>query len=98
MKAHALLVTLLGLALSFAAAAVAGCAAHNVVGEVEVPDGGGNGTGGGMPPGPACKPAAATETTCSGAGDDDCDGFVDCLDSDCEGKSCGNGLTCMAGA
>jgi hypothetical protein len=38
------------------------------------------------------------ETNCSGGGDDDCDGFADCLDSECEGRSCGNNLSCLAGA
>lgn len=54
------------------------------------------GTGGG----PACMAAASTETNCSDGSDDDCDGYTDCLDSDCEGKSCGMGagLTCTAGA
>jgi hypothetical protein len=96
MKPHALRVTFLGLAVAVIAAL--GCGAHNVIGEV--PDGGGAGTGGsgGMPPGPTCTPVAISETTCSGGVDDDCDGFVDCLDSDCEGQACGNGLTCMGGA
>jgi hypothetical protein len=32
--------------------------------------------------------------------DDDCDGYEDCLDSDCDGKSCGSGsgFTCTGGA
>jgi len=30
--------------------------------------------------------------------DEDCDGFVDCLDPECEGKSCGDNLSCLAGA
>jgi len=43
-------------------------------------------------------PSADRETTCSGGADEDCDGFVDCLDPECEGKSCGNNLSCLAGA
>ena len=95
MKRHAPPVTL---CLAFAVSVVAGgCSAHNVVGEVG--DGGAAGTGGGaMTPGPTCKPIATTETACSGGVDDDCDGFVDCLDSECDGKPCGNGLTCTGGA
>ena len=80
--------------------ALAGCGAHNVVGEV--PDGGGTGSAGqggsSGPPGPMCKAAATTEATCSGGVDDDCDGFIDCLDSECDGKPCGDGLTCSGGA
>jgi len=55
-------------------------------------------TSGGMSTGPACTPAAATESQCSDGKDSDCDGFVDCLDTDCDGKACGNGLSCLAGA
>ena len=50
------------------------------------------------PTGPTCTPVAATETTCSGGVDDDCDGYVDCLDTDCDGQPCGDGLTCSGGA
>ncbi len=80
-----------------------GCSAHNVIGQV--PDGGGAGasgaagtTGAAGASGPMCKAVATTETTCSGGVDDDCDGFVDCLDSECDGKPCGDGLTCAGGA
>jgi hypothetical protein len=84
--------------------ALGGCSAHNVIGQV--PDGGGGGGSAGaggmmmtmMMPGPTCTPTATTETTCSGGTDEDCDGFVDCLDSDCDGKPCGAGLTCSGGA
>ncbi len=40
------------------------------------------------------------ELACSDKSDDDCDGYVDCLDTDCDGQSCGSGggLTCTAGA
>jgi hypothetical protein len=50
--------------------------------------------------GPACIPAGAAETSCTDAVDDDCDGYVDCLDSECEGQTCGAGgaLMCTAGA
>ena len=48
--------------------------------------------------GPACTPASDSETNCSDGADDDCDGFIDCLDSDCEGKACGDSVTCLAGA
>jgi hypothetical protein len=74
-----------------AALALGGCGANNVVGSVT----GSAGTGGG---GPMCKATATSESTCSGGVDDDCDGFVDCLDSECDGQACGDGLTCSGGA
>jgi len=83
-------------AVVLASVGLAACSAHNVVGEVA--DGGPSGSGGATaPPGPTCHPVAATET-CAGGVDDDCDGFTDCLDSECDGKSCGDGLTCTGGA
>jgi hypothetical protein len=50
--------------------------------------------------GATCTPSGSTEAHCSDGKDDDCDGYVDCLDSDCEGKTCGtaSGLTCTSGA
>jgi hypothetical protein len=49
--------------------------------------------------GPPCVPTATAEATCSGGGDDDCDGYVDCLDPDCNAQSCGGGdLACTGGA
>lgn len=47
-----------------------------------------------------CTPRGATESSCSDSADDDCDGFVDCLDPDCEAQSCGSGspFQCTAGA
>ncbi|HVU04174.1 MAG TPA: hypothetical protein VHE30_20595 [Polyangiaceae bacterium] len=72
--------------------------------------GSGNGSGGsagasgsgnpGAGGGPACMASAATETSCSDGKDDDCDGYPDCLDSDCQGQACGSGagLTCTGGA
>lgn len=52
------------------------------------------------PDAPACTPRAATELSCSDNVDDDCDGFADCLDPDCEARSCGagGGLLCTSGA
>jgi hypothetical protein len=42
-----------------------------------------------------CPGGAATETSCSDAIDNDCDGKIDCADTDCNGQSCGpNGRTC----
>jgi hypothetical protein len=67
---------------------LAGCGAHNVIGDVD----------GGGPAGPMCTPVATSETSCSGGVDDDCDGFIDCLDTDCDGQPCGAGLTCSGGA
>ena len=77
-------------------AAPAGCGSHNVIGEVA--DGGAPETAGPAGPMSMCTPVAATETACSGGVDDDCDGFIDCLDSECDGQPCGNGFTCSAGA
>ena len=79
---------------ALAALLLAGCGANNVVGQVD----GGGGTGAGGAPGPRCMSVAASENTCSGGADDDCDGFVDCLDTDCDGQRCGDGLTCSGGA
>src|ERR1051325_5313001 len=60
---------------------------------------GGGGTGGSTNNPAGCTPAAATEMTCSDGRDDDCDGRIDCMDTDCEGKSCGGaGMACTAGA
>jgi hypothetical protein len=57
--------------------------------------GGSAGSGGSGP----CVPSGATEATCSDDVDDDCDGFADCLDPDCNGLACGgDGLTCISGA
>jgi len=60
--------------------------------------GGSNPSGGSKPGGADCKASGTTETQCTDGKDDDCDGFVDCLDTDCDGKSCGDGLSCLAGA
>ncbi|HEV8549563.1 MAG TPA: hypothetical protein VGQ57_11060 [Polyangiaceae bacterium] len=49
-------------------------------------------------PGPTCVAEAASESTCAGGVDEDCDGFIDCLDSECDGQPCGDGLTCAGGA
>jgi hypothetical protein len=50
--------------------------------------------------GDVCEPAARTESACSDGADDDCDGYVDCLDDECDGRSCGSGdgYACLAGA
>src|SRR5688572_15288234 len=52
----------------------------------------------GLDAGPMCMPRSASEATCSDGVDEDCDGFVDCLDSQCDGQPCAGGLTCTAGA
>jgi hypothetical protein len=55
---------------------------------------------GGPPPEqvPTCTPSAAAELSCSDGRDDDCDGYVDCLDSECGGQTCADdGSTCVAG-
>lgn len=46
-----------------------------------------------------CEPSSDSESECSDGFDNDCDGVVDCLDSDCEGVACGGreGLSCLAG-
>lgn len=56
------------------------------------------GNGPGPKPDPNCKASDTTEAQCIDGKDDDCDGFVDCLDTDCDGQSCGDGLSCLAGA
>jgi hypothetical protein len=49
--------------------------------------------------GPPCVASGTAETSCTDGADDDCDGYPDCLDSECETQSCGeNGLMCTAGA
>jgi hypothetical protein len=46
-----------------------------------------------------CTPASDSESVCGDGRDDDCDGFADCRDPDCDKKSCGAAeLTCTAGA
>jgi len=57
--------------------------------------------GSGQMTGPTCKASGASEANCSDGKDDDCDGFPDCLDPDCESKSCGaadSGRSCLSGA
>lgn len=45
-----------------------------------------------------CKPTSKSETVCGDTVDQDCDGFIDCLDPDCDDQSCGAGnLACHAG-
>src|SRR5260221_6424745 len=49
--------------------------------------------------GPACSASGTSETKCSDGADDDCDGYPDCLDPDCDGKACGSGTgwSCAGG-
>ena len=47
---------------------------------------GGGGATSKPPTGPTCTPVATTEATCSGGVDDDCDGYPDCLDTECDGQ------------
>jgi hypothetical protein len=42
---------------------------------------------------PTCSPTSTTEVSCADGVDDDCDGLVDCEDTDCSGKPCGDGCT-----
>lgn len=49
-----------------------------------------------------CGAAASTETSCTGGADDDCDGLVDCADSDCSANAacvstCDNDGLCESG-
>src|SRR5688572_6237538 len=80
-----------------------GCSTSNVIAEDDGGAGSGSdsdGTGGGLPDLPDCEPQGDAETNCMDDVDDDCDGFVDCLDSECGGQQCSSdaSLTCMAGA
>jgi len=48
-----------------------------------------------------CVPRGTVETSCGDHADDDCDTFIDCLDPDCDTRSCDPGrpdVTCTAGA
>lgn len=46
-----------------------------------------------------CEQIGTNETECGDGVDNDCDGAVDCADSDCEGISCGeNGMICASGS
>lgn len=44
-----------------------------------------------------CVPSETQEVTCDDRIDNDFDGLIDCLDPQCEGRSCGDGR-CVAGA
>ena len=46
-----------------------------------------------------CMASGATESKCDDGTDDDCDGYTDCLDPDCDTKACGSsGSSCTGGA
>src|SRR5687767_12922029 len=70
------------------------CGARHDIGSVPAAppagaNGGGGAGGGGGPrpdPGPMCMPQTMAEMTCSGGTDEDCDGFIDCLDTECDGQ------------
>lgn len=65
------------------------------------PGTGNSGSGASAGAGSQCKASGSSETECSDGKDDDCDGFPDCLDPDCEGNSCGDSASersCLAGA
>jgi hypothetical protein len=42
--------------------------------------------------------SSVPDERCDNLGDDDGDGLVNCADPDCDGRSCGQGVTCTAGA
>jgi hypothetical protein len=46
---------------------------------------------------PTCVKTADTEANCGDGRDDDCDGRVDCIDEDCQGKACEDGDACTTG-
>ncbi len=50
--------------------------------------------------GEVCEATTQVEQACSNGVDEDCDGFTDCLDNECDGQQCGtgDGFTCLAGA
>jgi hypothetical protein len=76
-------------ALTFLVVAAAGLVACNSSSEVFM------GTGNHPP---VCDKKSATELSCTDGVDDDCDGYPDCRDTECEGQPCGNGASCTAGA
>ena len=45
----------------------------------------------------SCTPTSSTEVSCNDGVDDDCDGKIDCLDTDCEAKPCEDGDKCTEG-
>lgn len=45
----------------------------------------------------ACVGCAASETRCGDGRDDDCDGKLDCADSDCAAQACDDGDVCTEG-
>lgn len=45
-----------------------------------------------------CPGGQANETTCNDALDNDCDGALNCLDSDCNAQTCSAGNTCQSGS
>jgi hypothetical protein len=45
-----------------------------------------------------CPGGGASEASCGDGADDDCDGAIDCADSDCDAMGCGGGRTCAGGA
>jgi hypothetical protein len=83
-----------------------GCGSDDSGNQAKATNNGGSGSGSGPGPnqtggsssGPACVAKSDAETACADGKDDDCDGFADCLDSDCETKTCGDGVSCLAGA
>lgn len=45
----------------------------------------------------ACQGCAERETSCANGIDEDCDGKIDCADSDCRAEACSDGLLCTIG-
>jgi len=79
-----------------------GCSTSNIIAEEDGAAGAGSDGSGGsnLPDPPSCEPTGEAEDDCADGVDDDCDGFIDCRDSECSGEACSSdsAFSCTAGA